>query len=98
MITDGFSLYKEKTKDETCLLFLDPPYLISDNTQYDCNSQDLYKYLFYNNIKNEKALVVLCLEYSWIVELLFPDPKKVYDKNYRSNKKRLTKHAVMINS
>ena len=95
--TDGFEVYKEKAKDESCLLFLDPTYLISDNTQYDCNSQDLYKYLFYNNIKNEIAFVVLCLEYSWIIELLFPNPTDVYEKRYRSHKGNTTRHGIMIN-
>lgn len=96
-VGNGFDIYKNQKNDPSLLIFMDPPYMISDNSCYENNSQDVYEYLFYNDIKNEQALIVLVLEYTWIVKLLFPNPSRIYPKRYSNNEKKKTTHAVILN-
>ena len=60
--------------------------------------QEIYEYLFNNNIKNENAKIILCLEYSWLIKLLFKDNTHIlYDKKYEIGKKRKTIHTIITN-
>ena len=94
---NGLEVYKEYSGDSSYLIFLDPPYLISDNSTYDHNNQSIYEHLYYCSIRDQNAFIVLCLEYSWIVKLLFTNPYHVYPKKYNSTNKKRTEHAIILN-
>lgn len=91
---DGMDVYIPYSTRENTLIFLDPPYLITDNTQYDCNNQIVYEYLYNNKIENNQSNTILCLEWSWIVQLFFKNPSHIYNKTYGSKK---TQHAIIKN-
>lgn len=95
---DGILCYNRFKDDKHNMLFIDPPYLISCNDLYtnkqNCN---IYEYLHKNDIKKEKAQIILCLENNWIIQLLFnKHTKKLYDKKYEMSKKK-TQHVVITN-
>jgi site-specific DNA-adenine methylase len=94
---NGLDIYKEYCGNSSYLIFLDPPYLISDNTSYGHNNQSIYEHFYYSGIRNENAFIVLCLEYSWIVKLLFPDTYIIYPKRYTTISKKKTEHTIIIN-
>jgi len=86
--------YKNNSK---CLIFLDPPYLVSCNDFYKDAKVNIYEYLFNNKIDTLKASLLLCLEKNWIIELLFNGHiKKEYGKKYESSKKNTT-HIIITN-
>jgi site-specific DNA-adenine methylase len=95
---DGIRIYEEFKNNNQNLIFLDPPYILSDNTLYKTPNIDIYKYLFHNNFKNEESQIILVLEYMWIISLLFKDCNiYLYDKRYQMAKKKRTQHAIIKN-
>jgi site-specific DNA-adenine methylase len=94
---DALEVYNEYKTNKKALIFLDPPYLASENSWYNNPSVNIYEYLFENDILKEKALIVLCLENNWIIKMLFKGKKSiVYDKKYEATKKK-TEHIIIIN-
>ena len=96
---NGIDIYNKYKDNHSALIFLDPPYLLNTCTSdYSFNmTMNIYPYLYKNPIKNNNALIILCLEKMWIVELLFSDYKFIeyYKKYTRSIKK--TTHVVINN-
>jgi hypothetical protein len=64
---DGLKVYKRHMNNPDAFIFLDSPYLISENSYYKCSSIMIYEYLCENDINKDK----LCLENNWILKLLF---------------------------
>lgn len=93
---NGLDVYKEYSNNSSYLIFLDPPYLISDNSNYDHNNQSIYEHLYYSSISHQNAFIVLCLEYTWIVKLLFTNTYFIYSKRYVKSRKR-TEHVIILN-
>lgn len=94
---DAMDIYKEFKDNKKALIFLDPPYLSSDNSWYKTPTVGVYEYLFDNDIIKEKAYIVLCLANIWIIKLLFKDKKSSeYDKKYETTKKNI-KHIIISN-
>ena len=94
---DGVSCYKKYKTDPKALIFMDPPYLMACNDFYDNSDVDIYQHLYLNKIENESAHVMLCLEWSWIIKLLFETSKYItYNKTYQISKKN-TVHAIIYN-
>ena len=94
---DAITLIEKYKNNKKCLIFLDPPYLISCNDMYKDAKVNVYEYLFNNKIENMKAFVLLCLESNWIIKLLFNGLiKKEYDKQYQMTKKKTT-HIIISN-
>lgn len=95
---DGLKTYKEFKDNEKNLIYLDPPYLMSCNDFYEGGNVGIYEYLCTNNISNEKARILLCLENNWIIKLLFKDNKKSgeYNKIYQNTKKKVS-HIMYSN-
>jgi hypothetical protein len=92
--TDCYNKYKTKND---ALIFLDPPYLHSFNDWYVDPSINIYEYLSENDILNEKAKIILCLEKNWIINILFKGKNIIeYDKKYETNKRK-TKHIIITN-
>ncbi len=94
---DALDVYNEYVNDSKAFIFLDPPYLMSNNTWYKEPTLNIYEYLSDNDISNKKALICLCLENNWIIKLLFKNKKnKTYEKTYETTKK-LTEHIIILN-
>lgn len=94
---DAIEIYDEYKNNPKTLIFLDPPYMLSCNRFYNNPKINIYEYLFNNDIDNEKAKIILCLENIWIVKLLFKNKKSlVYDKMYDTTKKK-TEHIIIYN-
>lgn len=93
----GLVKYDEFKTNKKALIFIDPPYLQSCNDFYLNKDVNIYEYLFDNDINKEKAKIILCLENTWIIKLLFKGKYNVvYDKKYELSKKK-TSHIVITN-
>ena len=56
---------------------------MSCNSYYSDAKVNIYQYLYFNKINDMQALILLCLENIWIIELLFKDNiKHEYEKKY----------------
>ena len=96
---DGLDIYNKYKDKHNALIFLDPPYIMNASTSdYSSKmSMDIYPYLYKNPIKNNNALIILCLEKMWVTELLFNDYKFIeYYKKYNRTIKKTT-HIVINN-
>lgn len=94
---DAIKIYDEYKGNKKVLIFIDPPYLSSENSWYKSPTTNIYEKLFENDIKKEKALIVLCLENNWIIKLLFKNKKSItYEKKYETTKKK-TEHIIILN-
>lgn len=96
---DALTLFQTYKDSSNVLMFIDPPYINSDNTFYinpDCN---IYEYLIDNNMDSMNAKLCMCLENSWIIRLLFKHNKmsKEYDKSYDNASRRKTTHIIIHN-
>jgi site-specific DNA-adenine methylase len=90
---DAYSIYKDKNS----LIFLDPPYIASCNTGYSNANLNIYEYLCNNDICDNKAEIILCLENIWIIGLLFKKYTFIsYNKQYTGPRKKTT-HIVINN-
>ena len=97
---EGVDVLKEHNK-KNCLIFIDPPYLLSCNEYYDdasSKSQNIYEYLYDNNIKKMKCKICLVVEKNWIISLLFQKIPNIieYNKTYQMTK-RTTTHLFIRN-
>lgn len=91
-------VYLKYKKLNNAFIFLDPPYLSSCNDYYLDPSVNVYEYLFNNDIDKENALICLCLENIWIIQLLFKSKKSItYNKTYELSKKSTT-HIIILNN
>ena len=94
---DALHCYETYKTSKNNLIFLDPPYVMLNNDFYANATLNIYEYLHHHSIKKEKAFIVLVLEWSWIIQLLFKDCKiSTYDKTYQTTKKKTT-HAIISN-
>ena len=88
---DGIKILHQYSDDITSFLFIDPPYMMTDNTGYDVDydniNRSIYEELYYNN--NHKCKIILTLEKNWIMDLLFQKWNKYsFAKIYNSYSKR----------
>lgn len=94
---DGIEILKEYNDNDKAIIFLDPPYLIAENSFYNSTKTNIYEYLYHHNINYLNAFIVLVLEDNWIIKLLFKDDiKKTYNKLYQGSKKQ-TNHLLISN-
>ena len=94
---DAGEIFKMYNNQKTTLIFLDPPYIEVENGNYKNPVFNIYEHLYYNPIKNEEAFIVLVLELTWIIKMLFKDEVKyTYEKIYRNTHKKTT-HAIISN-
>jgi len=95
---DAIDIYNKYSNDKKALIFLDPPYLMASNDFYGNTDAQIYEYLFKNNIKNSLCKVVLCLENTFIIKLLFKNEKQTtYQKKYNGFRKKTVEHVVITN-
>lgn len=94
---DGIDIYKQYKDNNKALILLDPPYLASNNDFYSSPSLGIYEYLSDNDIDKEKAKILLCLNYNWIVKMLFKNKNHIiYNKVYQTTKKKIS-HIIILN-
>lgn len=97
---DGLDVLKKYKDDASCLMLIDPPYLLSDNSNYSngCRASNVYEYCFNNSIENMKARIVFVLADNWILRCIFKGCiKESYDKKYQMAKKAKLKHIIISN-
>jgi len=91
---DTFNEYKNKNS----LIFLDPPYMASCNTGYSNPELNIYEYLCTNDICDENAEIILCLEDILIIRLIFKKYTFItYGKKYSNGGRKKTTHTVINN-
>lgn len=94
---DAIELIEEYKDNKHAMLFIDPPYLNTDNRYYKEPSFKIYEYVNNNNFMKMNALFIFCLNNNWILDLLFKYFIKVeYDKKYQTTKTPI-KHCLYIN-
>lgn len=92
---DAVDLVERYKDDDTCLLFLDPPYINLNNDFYNCGGKNIYEYLHYN--RGFKSKIVTVLNDTWINDLLFADYKVIkYNKVYQQEKRKVI-HSLYTN-
>jgi len=95
---DGIEVLKKYMDNKKAIVFLDPPYLMSNNAFYDNPDGNIYEFISSLNLKKKKAVLMLILEQNWILKMLFKKYTFVeYEKNYRDNKSRKTTHFILLN-
>ena len=96
---DGIDFYKQNKDISTNLLFIDPPYLLSDNSSYEVKKTKLYEYCSYNPINNENGYIIFSLNKNLLVDLLFSKSKKYieYEKKYKMSLRPIVKHVFISN-
>jgi site-specific DNA-adenine methylase len=93
----GIETIKKYKDDNTNLIILDPPYLELCNDFYNDSDVNVYEYLYYNKILDMKCKIILILNDSWIIKLLFLELiKKTYCKLYQPNKRKVN-HLIISN-
>jgi hypothetical protein len=98
---EGLEIINKYKNNSDCLIILDPPYLLSCNDYYDKSRTDsdnnIYEYIFNNDIKKYEAPIILILNLNWITRLLFRDFNIIeYNKKYEVSKKNIS-HGIIIN-
>lgn len=100
---DAFIVIEKFRKNKNAFIFLDPPYLFSNNASYlpqkeNEDMTDWYmKYLDILNDKTTKAKIMLVINNLAILRILFKDfVKKQYDKIYQFGKRK-SSHLIITN-
>ena len=93
---DAVELIDKKKNDIKSIIFIDPPYINTCNSQYNYQEGDnVYEYFFKHSIKKFKCSLFGIFEKNWIVDLLFKDfIVNQYDKVYQKSKKTTT-HLII---
>jgi hypothetical protein len=95
---DWLEIYDKYKNNDNCLILFDPPYISTCNDFYINGSLNIYEYMFYNHMENEKARIYFILENIWIIQLLFNSYNKViYEKKYNGIKKKTVNHIIICN-
>ena len=89
-------IVKEYKNDSNSLIFLDPPYICTNNSWYSTHDMNIYEYLYNNNINTFDCKIYLILEKIWIIELLFKSNNIIsnYNKLYVPGNKK-TNHIII---
>ena len=94
---DGIDTFTQHAGDSNTLIFLDPPYMFSNNSEYKdscAESFNIYGYMLENPLRH--ARVVATLEYTWIIRYMFGDEEIItYPKMYAVSQKKTT-HAIIL--
>ena len=86
--------YLNNTK---ALIFLDPPYIFTNNTWYSNPSIKIYEWLCTEELNKYKSLLTVCVENNFFIKHIFKKYKQfTYEKLYQPNKKK-TEHIFIIN-
>jgi site-specific DNA-adenine methylase len=92
----GINVLENYKNNKKILLFLDPPYICTENSFYTGSKDEqinIYEYIIeQKKIKN----IYLILEYNWIIKNLFKDYLFIlYPKKYNGMKKKSVTHCII---
>ena len=96
---DAYNLIMKYNKSN-CLFFCDPPYLLTNNSEYNSGSLEtknfnIYQELLFNK-EQFKTNLYFVLEYMWIIKGLYNDNLiHKYKKKYTGNKKKIVYHCIL---
>jgi site-specific DNA-adenine methylase len=95
---DGLDIVNQYKYVENTFIFLDPPYLLSNNEFYKMKKGvNIYEYLTINGMNDFKSWLLLVIERNWITGYIFKDYiKEEWNKNYEMSKKKTT-HIIVSN-
>ena len=96
---EGVQVLKDNN-NKNCLMFIDPPYLMSCNSYYaELKGENIYEYVCYNNIKKFKSKIIIVIAKNWIIDLLFKDIKNKieYAKRYQNLTHKQVVHIIVRN-
>lgn len=92
---DAVDLVDRYKDDDTCLIFLDPPYMDLNNDFYNCGGKNIYEYLNYN--KTFKSKIVVVVNETWINDIIFANYKAIkYNKLYQQSNRKVI-HCLYTN-
>lgn len=95
---EGINIIEKYKNRPDCMIYIDPPYIISETKFYNDNSMNVYKYLYEAKIKQCDAVIYIHIEKNWILSLLFSDLFCIeFDKTYNNINKRKTTLVLMSN-
>jgi site-specific DNA-adenine methylase len=95
---DYKEVYNQHKNNENCIIFLDPPYLKSCNSEYKHRSTDCYNYLT-TDIQNKAATILLTLEKTDEIDNIFKNYKFLIEwkKKYQMVGNRITNMLLISN-
>lgn len=100
---DAFDLIEKFRRDKNAFIFVDPPYLFSNNESYlpqvtDTDATDYYvKFLDILKDKTTKAKIMLVINDLKLLRWMYGGYiKKIYGKTYSTSKKK-ARHLVITN-
>ena len=95
---EGLDIYL-KYKNKNSIIFMDPPYLLADNSAYKSPSLIIYEYICNNHIDNETSKIIFSTESNFMTKLLFKNYKQyVYDKQNKSGRRKHKQHLILFNA
>lgn len=94
---EGLDIYI-KYKNKNSIIFIDPPYLLADNSAYKSPSLIIYDFICNNYIDDETSKIIFSTEYNFITKLLFRDFKQhIYSKLNIGVKRKGKQHLILYN-
>lgn len=107
---EGMDLIEEYQHDDQVFIYVDPPYPESSNDFYASNKGiNIYEHFYRNKLEHYSSKILINVDGSWIMNLLFKDYiKEEYIKEYNTSKeiiidgvktyyKRKTTHLIIKN-
>lgn len=92
---DGAEVFNKYKDNKNCVMFIDPPYIMTNNSFYANPDFKIYESLI--NIKKYKTKIICALNDNFFIRLIFSKNKIIeYDKKYQTNKKKI-KHLIITN-
>lgn len=89
---NGNDVIKKYQHKPEYLIYLDPPYLLTCNAQYEDSDdvKDIFSYLY--KLRDHKAKIYLSIESNCLIDIIFEQFEKVkYEKKYNGFRKRVAK-------
>jgi len=94
---EGLDIYI-KYKNKNSIIFIDPPYLLADNSAYSSPGLIIYEYICNNHIDNETSEIIFSTEYNFMSKLLFINYKQyIYNKKNLGLKRQNKQHLILYN-
>jgi site-specific DNA-adenine methylase len=95
---DGTELVKQYQDNKNCMILLDPPYLLSDNSNYKYKDTDVYEYCKKQGLNTIGCFLVFIVEDNTEIQKLFKDNiKHSYSKQYANGREKKTTHIIISN-
>lgn len=95
---DALNIVKKYKDDKSVLIFLDPPYLNSDNSFYKHRGLEIYPYLYETKLNTLKSSIYLVVNLIEPIRNMFEEYfVKTYSKKYDRTKHKNVEHVIISN-